>query len=190
MDESQYYTKDFWYNQLDKHDGPGYDTIHNYGPGYYAYKLYERLIPQLDIPNTGAIVVLGTHRCVSFNLLCKKFGDRCLGFDIANPTNHPKVLVHNVMNLTADIPIAFVHNDIGNFTYTPKAKLHAQEWATKNVISGGYMLGRNDRNSRDYPLEQLAISNGFINTQLEAYRLSLQDIDSDTITGHMISKKK
>ena len=176
MDESQYYTEDFWYNQLDKHDGPGYNTVRGYGSGYYAYKLYEQLIPQLDIPDTGAIVVLGTNRCVSFSLLCKAFGDRCIGFDIANPTGHPQVLIQNAMDLTANIPIAFV-------------QLHAQKWAASNVIPGGYMLGRNNFNSRKYPLEDIMVQHGFTNLQLADSNYKLSNLDPDVITGHMLSRR-
>ena len=40
--------------------------------------------------------------------------------------------------------IAFCHNDLGNYATTPKLKEHAQKWAAKNIIKGGYMLSNNN----------------------------------------------
>ena len=42
--------------------------------------------------------------------------------------------------------IAFCHNDLGNYATTPKLKEHAQKWAAKNLIKGGYMLSNNNYN--------------------------------------------
>jgi len=187
MDESNYYGVNFWYNELEKHG----DT-QEYGVDYYAYKIFNRLILRLsDIPN-GYIVVMGTHNCVSFDLLCSVFGyDRCIGFDIANPTNHPCVRVGNIMSVNDNIPIAFVHNDIGNFSFTPYAKLYAQQWAAKNVVPGGYFLGRNNLNSAKLPLETLMERYGFLNTNLLSMTglVDLTTIDHSVIEGHMLSKK-
>jgi hypothetical protein len=190
MIESDFYCDKFWYTDVEKHGG----NVNNYGVNYYAYKLFEKIILKLtDIPD-GFILVLGTHNCVSFDLLCKHFGkDRCIGYDIANPTNHTQVKIKNVIDLTDNdtLPIAFVHNDIGNFTYTPMAKLHAQLWAAKNVVSGGYFLGRNDLNCRKIPLENLMQRQGFINTDLLALSglLDLSGIQADALDSHMLSKK-
>ena len=190
MFESDFYSIDFWFNQIEKHGG----EVNNYGSNYYAYKIFEQLICKLtDIPD-GFIVVLGTHNCVSFNLLCEHFGkDRCIGYDIANPTNHPNIKIKNILDLTNNdsLPIAFVHNDIGNFTYTPLAKLHAQMWAASNVVPGGYFLGRNDLNCQKIPLENLMQRQGFINTDLIALTgiVNLSNIQIDALDGHMLSKK-
>ena len=49
-----------------------------------------------DIPKDGKIVVLGTHNCYTFDKLCKYFGyNRCVGYDLHNPTNHPNVIIKN-----------------------------------------------------------------------------------------------
>ena len=82
-----------------------------------------------DIPQTGKIVVLGTHNCHSFDKLCKHFGyDRCIGYDLHNPTNHSNVIIKNCMELSEKdtIEIAFCHNDLGNYATTPLLKKHAQ----------------------------------------------------------------
>ena len=188
LNEAQYYDIDYWYNRIAEHG----NNVYNYDYRYYAYQLFEKLILKLtDIPN-GYIVVLGTHNCVSFDLLCSRFGqDRCIGYDMANPTNHPSVRVGNVLNLTDEIPIAFVHNDIGNFSLTPLAKLHAQRWAARNVVAGGYFLGRNNLNSAKFPLESMMEQYGFINSNLLSLTglVDLSTVDSPTLEGHMISKR-
>jgi len=189
INESKYYDVDFWYTQIDKHGG----NVHDYGKQYYAYQLFEKLVAKLtDMPDEGYIVVLGTHNCVSFDLLCSTFGkDRCIGFDIANPTNHPQVRVDNILNVIEDLPIAFVHNDVGNFSFTPIAKLHAQIWAAKNVVPGGYFLGRNNYNKAKLPLEHVMERHGFTNANLSTLTgiVDLKDIATDVIEGHMLSKK-
>ena len=62
-----------------------------------------------DIPKEGKILILGTHNCYTFDKLCKHFGyDRCIGYDLHNPDNHPRVIVKNGMDLCEEdnIPIA------------------------------------------------------------------------------------
>ena len=159
-EESKYYDKNFWFESLDKHNHQ--QDVNGYGKEYYAYKIFELLITKLtDIPSTGNIVVMGTNRCESFDLLCKRFGnERCIGLDIANPTNHPRVIVQDCSDISKlpDIPIAFVHNDIGSFPLTPKLKYDVQIWAAKQVVDGGYFLSRNNLNSAKFELENLMSS--------------------------------
>jgi hypothetical protein len=189
INETRYYNREFWYDQVERHGG-----ITAYDSNYHAYKLYEQLVTKItDIPD-GYVVVLGTHNCVSFDILCDYFGaNRCIGYDIANPSNNPNVKIKNVLDLTMDdkLPIAFVHNDIGNFKHTPMAKFHAQQWAASNVVFGGYFLGRNDLNCAKLPLENLMERHGFINANLSAINglVDLSKLDPDSIEGHMLSKK-
>tara|TARA_R100000353_G_scaffold88121_1_gene65408 strand:- start:850 stop:1449 length:600 start_codon:yes stop_codon:yes gene_type:complete len=193
MSEEQYYNEDFWFNKLDKHSI--HQPIDGYGEDYYVYKLYESIVTKMkNIPEEGYIVVLGTNRCVSFDLLCKHYGyDRCIGYDIANPTGHPNVRVMDCSSLGEqhDLPIAFAHNDIGSFPLTPKLKLHAQRWAVKNLIPGGYILSRNNLNSAKFDLESMMQENNVFNVQLECLKdfVDLSPLDEQTIEGHMISKK-
>ena len=103
---SENYSVDYWYN----------DSSHSAwdfgGEKYYVNTFYEEIIKKLDIPDNGKILVLGTHNCVSFDKLCKHFGyNRCLGYDIANPKNHPNVIIKNCMidNQAAALSMAQAH---------------------------------------------------------------------------------
>lgn len=193
MQEKKYYDINFWFDDLEKHKAN--QEINNYGKEYYVYKLYENIVLNMkNIPKNGYIVVLGTNRCVSFDLLCDHFGhDRCIGFDLYNPTNNPSVKTMDCSNLNKqhDLPISFVHNDLGSFPLTPQLKIHAQKWAISNVIDGGYFLSRNNLNSAKFDLEKLMRDNDLLNLQLESLRdfIDLSMLDEKTIEGHMMSKK-
>jgi len=190
MNESTYYDVDFWFNKPEMH---GDD--HNYTDRYWGYQFYVSLVTKLsDIPANGYIVVLGTRKCESFNLLCEHFGrDRCIGYDLANPMDHPCVKIKNALDFSTadDIPISFVHNDIGSFKLTPLAKLQAQQWAARNVIHGGYFLGRNNLNLAKYPIEELMTRYGFSNLDMAALTglCDLHKISKAAVEGHMLSKK-
>ena len=193
MSEKEYYNEKFWFTQMEKHNYN--QSVDGYGQDYYAYKIFENLITKLtDIPENGNIVVMGTNRCISFDFLCRHFGyDRCIGFDIANPTDHPRVIVQDCSDVSKlpDIPIAFVHNDIGSFPLTPKLKYDVQLWAAQQVIEGGYFLSRNDLNSAKFKLESLMSTLGFYNTQFDCLKglVDLAMLDHRTVEGHMLSKK-
>ena len=62
--------------------------------------------------------------------------------------------------------IAFCHNDLGNYATTPKLKEHAQKWAAKNIIKGGYMLSNNNFNRAKVKNIEIMQENGFKVTQL------------------------
>lgn len=187
MQENKFYTEDFWFSNLEKHG------IEKYDETYWAYTMFNEIILKLkDIPEDGYIVVLGTNNCISFDLLCKHFGyDRCIGYDIANPTNHSNVIVKNILEVDAEYPIAFCYNDIGNFELTPTAKLYAQQWGAKNVVNGGYFLGRNNFNAAKFPLEEHMERFGFLNTQLQTLTgiFNLSKLPERELEGHMLSKK-
>lgn len=190
MSESNYYTEKFWFEQLHLHG-----EVAGYGKEYYACKIYEDLVFKLtDVPKQGFILLMGTNNCVGFDMLCDFFGrDRCVGFDIANPKNHDRVRLKNVLDLTPEdnFEIAFVHNDIGSFPVTPVAKWAAQDWAAKNVVAGGYLLGRNNFNAAKYPLEQHLERLGFTNTHFLGLAgfLDLSRLEASDIEGHMLSKR-
>jgi len=189
-EEQDHYSYDYWFNnqQLKEWD--------NGDENYYVNYFYEDIVKKLDIPEAGYIVVLGTHLCVSFDKLCKHFGyDRCLGFDLHNPTNHPRVTIKDCSELssTDDIPIAFCHNDLGNFPTTPKLKLHGQRWAMNNVVPGGYFLGNNSDNSANIDLETLMAQSGFGNKflkDLDQKEFDLSRIPERRLPAYMISKKE
>lgn len=191
MIETDYYNKEYWYDNEAEHS-----DVDNYGEKYYAYQIYENIILQMeDIPEEGYIVLLGTNRCVSFDLLCRHFGyDRCIGFDIYNPTNHPRVVTKDCINLAIEdnIEIAFCHNDLGSFPTTPELKIHGQKWAAKNIIKGGYFLGRNNLNVAKFKSEELMESLEFENVYFSEIqdRYNMTNFDPSWIEGHMLSRKK
>ena len=81
-------TYDFWFNnsEFDEHD--------QFGSGYYVNDFYENIVYNLDIPEDGYIVVAGTHKAVSFDMLCEKYGrDGCIGLDLYNPSEHPCIKI-------------------------------------------------------------------------------------------------
>lgn len=184
------YDINFWFNQHELHS-----NVNGYGKEYYAYKIFEQVIlPLQNIPD-GYIVVMGTNRCVSFNLLCEHFGtERCIGFDLANPTRHTRVLIKNCLHLGDKdaIPIAFVHNDVGNFLLTPKAKIHAQMWAARHVVTGGYFLGRNNQNSAKINIESMMSDLGYTNTHLSCIdnQFLQNEIPRHHLYSHMLSVRQ
>lgn len=188
-EERKNYSYDYWFND------PQLEEWDNGDENYYVNHFYNDVIKKLDIPETGYIVVLGTHLCVSFDKLCKHFGyERCIGYDLYNPTNHPRVKIKDCSLLTEedDIPIAFCHNDLGNFPTTPKLKLHGQEWAIRNIIPNGYFLGNNSKNSANIDLETLMSSSGFDNVflnDLDQNKFDLSRIPESRLSAYMISKK-
>jgi hypothetical protein len=188
--ETQFYGREYWYNNPEEHIEED-----NYGEKYYGYQIYENIILKLeDIPSDGFIVLLGTNRCVSFNLLCDHFGaDRCIGFDIHNPTNHSRVIIKDCTTLSDDddIPIAFCHNDLGSFPTTPKLKIHGQEWAARNIMNGGYFLGRNNLNSAKYQSEEAMNELGFENLHFKDLQndFDMTNFEPSWIEGHMLSRR-
>ena len=126
--------------------------------------------------------------------MCKYFGyDRCVGYDLHNPNNHPNVVIKDCMKLSDDdkIEIAFCHNDLGNYATTPKLKEHAQKWAAKKIVKGGYMLSNNNFNRAKVKNIEIMEEQDFKVTQLidlqEKY--DLESLDFQRIEGYMLSKK-
>jgi len=187
--EKKFYDAEYWLDTTKHAD------VDNYGENYYANIIYKNVILQLDdVPNDGNIVVLGSNRCVSFNLLCEKFGEeRCIGYDLANPAGHPSVVVKDCALLgdVDNVPISFCHNDIGSFPKTPKLKIHCQEWAARNVVLGGYFLGRNNLNSAKYKSEEFMESIGFVNYHFKDLKekFDMSSFEDSWIEGHMLSKR-
>lgn len=178
---------DFWFNNSE------FDTHDQFGKEYYVNKFYEDIIPTLDIPSNGYIVVMGTARAVSFDILCKKFGyDRCIGYDLYNPSNHPNIKIKDCNNLNHvdNIPIAFAHNDIGSIPHTPELKIHTQKWLIDNIIEGGYLLGNNNLNRAKFKFEELMKQNNFVNTQFSDIPTNItKNLPYERIEGYMYSRK-
>ena len=191
MNENKYYDFDYWFKKSDRHLGED-----NYGVKYYAYEIFKSILPLLEIPTEGYIVVLGSHNCVSLELLCQVYGrERCVGFDLFNPTNNDRVRIKdcNLLSDADDLPIAFCHNDLGSFPTTPRLKINGQEWATKNMIEGGILLSRNNLNSAKYKSEDFMRARGFDNIMFQQLREKHPDnfvnLRERDIEGHMFSIK-
>jgi hypothetical protein len=178
---------EFWFKnkEFDDHD--------QFREKYYVNTFYKDIVPTLDIPDEGYIVVVGTARAVSFDILCKTFGpDRCIGYDLYNPSNHPRVKIKDCRELSSkdNIPIAFAHNDIGSIPHTPKLKYSTQLWLLENIIKGGYLLGNNNLNRAKFKFEELAIEKGFKNTQFSELNKNItNNLPFERIEGYMYSKK-
>ena len=162
---------------------------------YYVNQFYEQIVFDLPIPENGKLLVLGTHNCVSFDKLCIHFGyDRCIGFDLFNPQNHPSVIIKDCDNLSDkdDMELAFCHNDIGSFWKTPELKFKCQDWAAKNIIQGGYFLGNNNYNRPRIELENRIKKYGFKNYHLldeTKFDQSKISISKKILRGYMLSKR-
>ena len=184
--ENQSY--DFWYNN------PKFDNLDQFKEKYYVNDFYKSVVFNLNIPS-GDVVVMGTNRGVAFELLCEQYGDdRCTGYDLFNPSEHPKIITRDCMSLSSkdNTPIAFAHNDIGNFSDTPELKTHAQKWLADNIVKGGYVLCNNNDNEANFKIEEFMESKGFENTQLEDLDrniFDLSDLPYRLIKHFMISKK-
>jgi hypothetical protein len=202
-DEKLSYSYDFWFHNPDQ----GFmDSWNNGGEDYYVNFFYEDIVANLNIPDEGYIVVLGTYKCVSFEKLCKIYGeDRCIGYDLHNPSQHPRVITKDCMLLseTDDIPIAFCHNDLGSFSLTPQLKTHGQKWAARNMVPGGYFLGNNNYNRSKIDVESIMLNAGMKNTHLkdlnphkfDLSRLRQWAVDcsrnsEDRLESYMLSRKK
>jgi len=186
-----YESFEYWFESPELHT-----DVNNYNENYYAYKIYDNIISKLKIPDDGYIVVLGTNNCVSFNLLCDIYGkDRCVGFDLYNPSENDRVITKDcrLLSDSDDMPIAFCHNDMGSYPKTPNLKIHAQRWASKNVIDGGIFLGRNNLNRAKFDNEGLMSSLSFTNIYFSDLIKDFPKVgnilEDRVIEGHMLSIK-
>ena len=189
LGEKHFYSYDYWFNNRE------HDNWDQGGEKYYVNTFYENMIMKLDdIPKEGKILILGTHNCYTFDKLCKHFGyDRCVGYDLHNPNDHPNVVIKDCMELGDDdkMDIAFCHNDLGNYATTPKLKEHAQKWAAKNMVAGGYFLSNNNFNRAKVKNIEMMEENGFAISQLVDLqdKYDLSKLEFQRIEGYMLSKK-
>ena len=115
------------------------------------------------------------------------------GLELVNIlNNHPNVIIKDCLKLSDldNIPIAFVHNDLGSFSTTPILKLHGQKWAIKNVIKNGFILGNNNYNRAKVKIEE--IMDNFENItlkDLDKDKFKLHKFPKNRLDGYMLSKK-
>ena len=178
---------DFWFNN------PEFDVHDQFGANYYVNTFYKDIVLDLDIPKEGYIVVMGTARAVSFDMLCDHFGaHRCIGYDLHNPSNHPRVRIKDCMGLTEidNLPIAFAHNDIGSLSHTPELKINTHKWLLNNVIDGGYVLGNNNFNRAKFDFEGMMSESGFENIQFADLGDKIKNLPIERVEGYMLSRRK
>lgn len=112
------------------------------------------------LPDKGKIVELGSRNGETLDILCQIYGDsRCIGVDMFNEKNHPNILKMNVTDLE-DFSVAFVFNDIGGWSKTPKARKWSYEWSKRNCVDNGLILEQSDNRAR-WELSKDMKSSGF-----------------------------
>lgn len=177
------YDYKYWFNQTELHG-----NVHDYGPNYVHNKIMQQIIFSLSLP-AGKIIMLGSNKCYGLELLCNQYGhSRVIGYDLYNPTNHKCVVEGNILNLTQPIESALVINDIGNFKLTPKAKIHAQEWAANNTVINGYVLGNTNNNNAGYNIEEYMSGKGFELIKLTDF--VTQQIPQWALQSYILYKRK
>ncbi len=103
---------------------------------------FENVLSVIDIPE-GWIVEVGTYKARSFKKFCSRFGvERCLGFEAYPYVQHPAIVVKDIrsVNREFDRPVAFGWNNASNWEGSPRSKLAALNYLTRNIVKGGYLL--------------------------------------------------
>ena len=112
--------------------------------------------------------------------------------NVINFTPKEKPTKKKDLILVDNIDIAFCHNDLGNFSRTPKLKEHGQTWAAKCIIKGGYMLSNNNFNRAKVKNIEIMEENGFTNTDLLNLEneYDLTELPIERKEGYMLSHKE
>lgn len=169
------YSYQFWFENQEQYWGK-WNMQPQYNLDGYAAQIYSQIIiPQLQLPE-GKVVVLGSNNCIAFDLLCEHYGqDRCVGYDLHNPTDHPCVIIKDANDLgpADDIPIAFAFPDVCDWYTGPIARRCALEWAVRNTVPGGWVLGPTDKNGANYPATDNFTGWGFDKYSLDDFNNTL-----------------
>lgn len=123
---------DFWFKDV------GVDG-HNHGYMSKSCFMFEHVLHGMLKPTSGKYMQMGTNFGVSFDILYRKYGNRCIGIDLWNPLNHPNIIERNMYDLE-DIPLAFCNVDAGDFRWTPKLRMFSIEYAIRNTVKGGIII--------------------------------------------------
>lgn len=118
-------------------DWQGADSWHEMVDSFFKQILFKLKMPE------GWIVEIGTHKAISFNKLCSEYGqNRCLGFDICPYVYHPAVVVKDIRSIGSeyDRPVAFGWNNASNWEGSPRSKVAALQFLTRNIVNGGFLL--------------------------------------------------
>lgn len=127
-----------WDRDMDETRRELYKELHD------IYGLIRKGI--IRVPDTGYILELGVNGCVSFNELCDIFDTkRCVGFDLENVTNHPRVAVVDVRKMDGALyPAALCVNEVGGWTVTPESRKAAYDWMISNMLPEGVIIEHSD----------------------------------------------
>ena len=120
------------------------------GYDYKSFVYFENIIKKIKIPKNGKIVSLGSNFCVTLDKMCNYFGyNRCIGYDLINPLNHPNVIIKDCSKLGKDkkndnYKIAYCDIDLSSLRLNPKLRFNALKWASQKTVKGGYILTNNN----------------------------------------------
>lgn len=112
----------------------------------YKFSLFTSYFNQhLKLPETGAILQMGSSMGCSLEKLCWLYGyQRCTGWDIVNPLGHPRIIIKDCNSLTAqdNMPLALVHVDTGSVANHKDSSLrkHSLHFAARNLVKGGHLF--------------------------------------------------
>jgi hypothetical protein len=148
------------------------------GYNYKSLIYFENIIKKLKIPKSGKIVQLGSNFCVTLERMCNFYGyKRCVGYDLMNPLNHPNVIIKDCSKLGKDkkkdfYKIAYCDIDLSSLHISPKLRIGAVKWASKQIIKNGYMLTNNSfafKKHSNFDVENFLIENNFEIIQLSTF---------------------
>lgn len=184
---------DYWFKNIEDHG----EDVFSYGPKYYVGLVLKKIMPILELPCEGKVCMLGTHNCFSFGLLEEFYGmERCIGFDLYNPTKRTNIREGSIVDLDSDLlpPLSFCWNDLGNYSRTPFEKMFGQILFSNRILKGGVFIGRDSSNRARFPVEILMKEmNYYSETLLDFFlknNLSFKEIDESILSSHLISFRK
>jgi len=133
MDESKYYTYDYWHgdtNPIERYQKIMGDWYKN------------SVIPKLSMMNfeDGYKCYFGSHNCKNYLLWKNQFTDM-IGFDLHNPTNNPWVIQFDFLEINAiKIPVSLAVPVIGSYRNTPHLIKKYIQWLDNNLVPGGVVV--------------------------------------------------
>jgi len=123
---------DFWFNDV------GVDG-HNHGYMSRSCFMFEHVLPGMLKPASGHFMQMGTNFGISFDILYRQYGNRCIGIDLWNPLDHPNIIEKDIYDLN-DMNVGFCNVDAGDFRWTPELRMFSIEYAMRNVVLKGGII--------------------------------------------------
>ena len=124
------------------------DELYALQPGRFdAYATWatnnlSTLLDAYTLP-TGKVTMLGVWNCHFYDILKAKYGAaNCTGFDIHEYHADDTVTIGDFRTIHSShtYDVALVYNAMGTWENNGSSKLKGLEWATTNVVTGGYYL--------------------------------------------------